>query len=107
MKKLILLFFVAGFMSCQKGEVPDSKSRYIGEWTNTNNLDAQFKIIINANGTAEYHELNGGQTLDITGYVFFSGDNFKIGSKNFAGKKIKTNSSPERVTITEYKTTGN
>ncbi len=102
---LLLFSLSIILLSCKKGEVPDTNKKYIGNWKNTNNLDESYRIIIRADGTAEYHEKSAATYKDLTGYVFFDGYDFKIGSKNLAGKKFKTNSIPERVTIsvTPYK----
>jgi ribosomal protein L27 len=103
MKSPILLFLLvlgSFFQSCKKGEVPDTNQKYIGNWRNTNNLDESYRIIIRQDGTAEYHEKSAFGFKDLTGYVFFDGYDFKIGTKNLGSKKFKTNSIPERVTIT-------
>ena len=97
---LIVIALSSLILSCKKGEVPDTNKKYIGNWRNTNNLDESYRIIIREDGTAEYHEKSAATYKDLTGYVFFDGYDFKIGTKNLVGKKFKTNSIPERVTIT-------
>jgi hypothetical protein len=90
-------------ISCKKGEVPDNNQSYIGTWKNADATpDNSYEIIINANGTAEYHaaEMNGATSkqVDIKGGIFFTGFDFKIGSKNLIGKKFTANEPPKRVT---------
>lgn len=60
-------------LSCKKGEVPDTNQKYIGNWKNTSNLDESYRVIIRADGTAEYHEKTATTYKDLTGYVFFNG----------------------------------
>jgi len=106
MQKLIyFLVIIISFVgsSCQKGEVPDNNQGYVGTWINADASDNNYEIVINANGTAVYHEasFNGvvSKTVDIKGYIFFTGYNFKIGTKNFFGKKFTAQVPPKRVVI--------
>jgi hypothetical protein len=87
------------FLSCKKGEVPDTNAKYIGVWKNTSDTTNVYRIVINADGRASYNEQSAASNKNITGYVFFDGYNFKIGTKNFVGEKFKTNSLPQHVTI--------
>jgi hypothetical protein len=107
MKKLtsfLILVFSFVILSCQKGEVPDNNQGYIGTWKNADaaTSDYSYEIIINANGTAEYHEAGvSGATskqVDIKGYIFFTDFDFKIGSKHLIGKKFTANVPPKRIT---------
>jgi len=100
---LVLVIVLFSF-SCKKGEIPDSNQRYIGSWKNISDTASSYIVIINADGTAEYHEKNTSgaayKYVDILGFVFFNGYDFKIGTKSLAGKKFKCARLPERVTVT-------
>lgn len=97
---VLFLFFVLAFLSsCQKGEVPDINKSYIGTWKNTSDTTNYYLIMIKADGLGEYHSRKGAKYVDITGNVFFDSYDFKIGTKNFAGEKFKTDKVPERVTV--------
>lgn len=106
MKKVFctLVMFLIGFLtSCQKGEVPGNNQKYIGVWKNVKdpkNPDT-YILTIHEDGKAEYSENTTDgikySTVNIKGYIYFDGPNFKIGTKRI-NKKFKTNVSPSRVT---------
>lgn len=94
---LILLLFIIS--SCQKGEVPGNNMNYIGVWKNTSSFTDQYQLTIKADGTDEYIETHSGSYYKISGGIYFDGYNFKIGT-NMVNKKFKTDSTPQRVTLT-------
>ncbi len=106
MKKIVflLVLLVTCFLSaCKKGEVPGNNQKYVGVWRNEKdktNTDT-YVLTIHEDGKAEYTENTTDgikySNVSITGYIYFDGPNFKIGS-NRINKKFKTNVSPTRVT---------
>lgn len=100
----IILISLIGFLTaCKKGEVPGNNQKYVGVWKNEKDKSTTdtYVLTIHEDGKAEYNEstTNGAKysNLSVTGYIYFDGPNFKIGS-NRINKKFKTNVSPTRVT---------
>lgn len=70
---LCLLFFA---VACKK-DVPSHNLNYIGTWLH--NLGGEYEeIIIYADGRANYDYAGSDGTLQISGKIFFDGDNFRI-----------------------------
>lgn len=56
---------------CGKGDVPEDKKDYVGNWTGPDN----FKLSITKDGRAEYKH----KGTSVSGPIQFAGDDFKIG----------------------------
>ncbi|MGZ3901484.1 MAG: hypothetical protein ACXVNM_02800 [Bacteroidia bacterium] len=103
MKIIKYLFFILAVTACKKGEVPGNDSQYVGEWTNKT-LEDQYVLTIKEDGTAKYGEYHLGSYKEISGYIYFDGYDFKIGTYRI-NKKFKANQPPKRVTtsVNPYK----
>jgi hypothetical protein len=95
MKKIIIVFLSAFLFACGKEDIPTINLKYIGEWR-YEDYGKKYYLNIKDDATAEYDERSAGAYKNITGYIFFDGNDFKIGTRRI-NKKFKTNQSPKKV----------
>jgi hypothetical protein len=95
--KCFLVVLIIAFVSCKKGEVPGNMTQYVGTWKGESGDFDEYQLVIKEDGTAEYLETKLGSYKTISGYIYFEGYNFKIGTYRI-NKKFTANEPPKRVT---------
>lgn len=95
-QSLLAIIVLLTFASCKK-DISSNNYNFIGTW-NWNDGALSEQIIINQDGTGSYKSVGLGFKKDITGYVKFDGDNFKVSA--FGIKKgFITYTRPTKVTL--------
>ena len=75
-QSLLGLLVLLTFVSCKK-DISSNNFNYIGTW-NWSDGALSEQIIIHQDGTGAYTSVGLGFKKDISGYVKFDGDNFKV-----------------------------
>jgi hypothetical protein len=105
MKKIIgILVAIIVFAGCsRKEDIPSINQKYIGLWT-YEDAESEYTLNIKEDATAEYKEVFIGGYKTVTGYIYFDGNDFKIGTKRI-NKKFKTQQTPKKIitSTTPYK----
>lgn len=105
MKKiLIILSFMTLIVGCsRKEDIPSINMKYIGLW-HYEDSESEYTLNIKEDATAEYKEVFIGGYKTVSGYIYFDGNDFKIGTKRI-NKKFKTQQTPKKIitSTTPYK----